>query len=108
MNMHDKRRSERVDVQLSLQATWADTEFTGMILNVSLGGVLAEIELEPAPKVGDLLTLCFSLPALTEPVEVEAQVRWTSSRGLGLQFVRGLRAKETWALGRLLDEHVRV
>ncbi len=103
MGFEDKRRSQRYDVQLALRVTRGEDTVVGMTRNVSLGGLMAEVPLDPAPSLGERLQLSFSIPQLDGPIEVEAEVRWMGASGLGLQFMTGLRAKQTWALGRFLE-----
>ncbi|MEM6292381.1 MAG: PilZ domain-containing protein [Myxococcota bacterium] len=103
MGFEDKRRSQRYDAQLALRVTRGDDTVVGMTQNVSLGGVMASVPLEPVPALGERLQLSFSIPQLDAPIEVEAEVRWAAESGLGLQFMTGLRAKQTWALGRFLE-----
>lgn len=103
MAFEDKRRSKRFDVQLALRVRRGDDEVTGMTQNLSLGGMLASVAIEPALEVGDRVHVGFSVPQLPDPIEAEAEVRWVASGSIGLQFVTGLRAKHTWALGKFLD-----
>lgn len=74
-----------------------------MTQNLSLGGMLASIDFEPALALGQSVHVSFSVPQLAEPIEVEAEVRWTAGAVIGLQFSTGLRAKQTWALGKFLE-----
>ena len=103
MAFEDKRRSQRFDVQLALQVRRGEQEVTGLTENLSLGGLLASVAFEPALAVGDRVHLAFSLPQYEGPIEVEAEVRWAKGASLGFQFVTGLRAKHTWALGKFLE-----
>lgn len=74
-----------------------------MSQNLSLGGMLGSVGFEPALALGESVHVSFSVPQLAEPIEVEAEVRWTAGAVIGLQFSTGLRAKQTWALGKFLD-----
>ncbi len=103
MAFEDKRRSKRFDVQLALRVRRGEETVAGMTQNVSLGGMLASVPLEPQPGIGDRMMVSFSVPVLPEPIEVEAEVRWIRGGALGLQFTTGLRAKQTWAIGKFLE-----
>ncbi|MGH1348267.1 MAG: PilZ domain-containing protein [Nannocystales bacterium] len=103
MAFEDKRRTRRFDVQLALRVRRGDEDVTGMTQNLSLGGMLASVPFEPPLRLGDKVRVSFSVPQLSEPIEVDAEVRWTAGSGIGLQFAAGLRAKQTWALGKFLD-----
>lgn len=102
MAFEDKRRTKRFDVQLALRVRRGEQHITGMTQNLSRGGMLASVAVEPALKLGESLLVSFSVPKLQEPIEVEAEVRWTAGAVIGLQFSTGLRAKQTWALGKFL------
>lgn len=103
MAFEDKRRTKRFDVQLALRVRRGEEEITGMTENLSLGGLLGSAAFEPPLEVGDRVHLAFSVPQLDGPIEVEAEVRWMKGASVGFQFVTGLRAKHTWALGKFLD-----
>jgi hypothetical protein len=103
MTFEDKRRTKRFDVQLALRVRRGDEEVTGMTQNLSLGGMLASVAFEPALQVGDKVHVTFSVPQLADPIEAQAEVRWMAAPAVGLQFVTGLRAKQTWALGKFLE-----
>lgn len=103
MAFEDKRRTKRFDVQLALRISRGDEVVTGMTQNLSLGGMLASVDIDPPLQLGDKVQVSFSVPQLADPVEVEAEVRWTAGAVIGLQFAAGLRAKQTWALGKFLE-----
>lgn len=103
MTFEDKRRTKRFDVQLALRVRRGEAEATGITQNLSRGGLLATVALDPPLQVGERVQVAFSVPQLAEPIEVEAEVRWMAAPAVGLQFVTGLRAKQTWALGKFLE-----
>jgi hypothetical protein len=70
---------------------------------MSLGGIGFSVEADPAIRVGERVTVKLRLPRLADPLIVEAEVRWAAGSAVGVQFLRGLRAKETWALGQFLE-----
>ena len=103
MAFEDKRRAKRFDVQLALRVRRGETSSTGMTQNLSLGGMLASVGIEPSLQLGEHVHVSFSVPQLAEPIEVEADVRWTAGAVIGIQFSTGLRAKQAWALGKFLE-----
>lgn len=107
MAFEDKRRTKRFDVQLAVRVRRGDEDATGVTQNLSLGGMLASVGFEPALKLGERVQVSFSVPQLAEPVEAEAEVRWIAGAVTGLQFATGLRAKQTWALGKFLESLAR-
>ncbi len=106
MAFEDKRRTKRFDVQLAVRVRRVDEEVTGITQNLSLGGMLVQVGFEPALELGDRVQASFSVPQLGESIEIEAEVRWTAGAVVGLQFSTGLRAKQTWALGKFLESLV--
>lgn len=103
MAFEDKRRTKRFDVQLALRVRRGDEEVTAMTQNLSLGGMLANVPLDPVLQMGERVHVSFSVPQIPDPIEADAEVRWTNGASAGLQFVTGLRAKHTWALGKFLE-----
>jgi uncharacterized protein (TIGR02266 family) len=93
------RASERFELRLPVNVVMGDVRFTAETANVSLGG--AFILTGERPPLGTRVTLQLSLPSQKEPVHVGATVRWVDANGIGVQF-DGLRARDVWALGKLL------
>ena len=66
-------------------------QLRGTTSNLSAGGACLELEGE-APSIGDAVTFSFAVPGRPEPIEVEAEVRWTAGehkRRCGIMFRRG-------------------
>ena len=108
MAPHEKRASTRYEVELEMQVTAGDQQVTGTAMNLSLGGALARVPTDEPLRVGARLEVAFRLPDLDKPISAKADVRWVDDGDrevVGFQFVTGLRAKETWALGRFLERH---
>jgi len=103
MSVGEKRRAKRFDVELALRVRRNGEESVSTTKNLSRGGLLATLVLDPVLRVGDRLHVAFSVPQSSDPIEAEAEVRWTHGGDVGLQFVTGLRAKHTWALGKFLE-----
>src|SRR5690606_39730182 len=103
---HEKRTSTRYQVEIAMQVTRAGRSWPALTENLSLGGALVRVTTEPPLRVGDRVALAFEIPELDAPLTARADVRWVGRLDqtlIGLQFVTGFRAKETWALGRFLE-----
>lgn len=106
MGSIEQRKWERIAVEQDIRVRRGEQEHTGRTSNLSLGGVGLHVELSPPPKIGERMRVMFDVPSLGKPLEAEAEVRWCSTADatwIGLQFVTGFRARETWALGRYLE-----
>lgn len=106
MGRIEQRQNPRFDVDRDVIVHRSGQQYTGRMLNLSLGGARIVVLLQPAPTIGDELGLQFTVPGLEAPIEVRARVRWCADHDeatLGVQFVTGLRAKQTWAVGQYLD-----
>ncbi|HKA88572.1 MAG TPA: PilZ domain-containing protein [Haliangiales bacterium] len=95
----EERASERFELRLAVNVALGERRFTTETANVSLGG--AFLLTEEKPPLGTKLALQISLPSQKELVQVGATVRWVDTNGIGVQF-DGLRARDVWALGKLL------
>lgn len=71
------------------------------MLNLSLGGTLVTAEAKYA--MGQRVRLAFSVPTMTDPIEVDGTVRWSNVDGVGVQF-DGLRARDVWALNEFFKK----
>jgi len=102
------RVHERHAIRREIQVTRGDDVVDGMTEDLSLGGAQIHVQIDPPLKTSDRVRLKFTLPDLADPVTVDAQVRWVSDVDrsyVGVQFMSGFRAKETWALNRFIDGH---
>jgi hypothetical protein len=104
----EKRQTPRFEVDQPVAVRRGDGSVEGTLLNLSLGGARVHAPLRPASTVGERMVLTFDVPTDADPMtfEVESAVRWASPvdpATIGVQFLRGFRAKETYALGRYLD-----
>lgn len=93
-----KRQYERHVVALDVAFTVEGERVTGKSRDVSLGGMF--IETRQSLPYGTQFSLEVKLPALPDPVEIDATVRWVGPEGMGVQWGM-LRAKETWAINQL-------
>ncbi len=98
--MADNRRSStRHDVDLDARIQIADAQEPCRIRNLSMGGALVAARRLP---MGHRVTVWFRIPTLETEIESKATVRWSTDDGIGVQF-DGLRARETWALGKYFE-----
>lgn len=106
----DKRRSERLPVEIKVDYRSAGRFLTDYSRNVSRGGLFVEtcLPLEPGEKVRLRLTL----PGVDAPFALDGVVRWVSHRdddtshptGMGIEFL-GADDELQRHVDRLLNEH---
>lgn len=104
------RVHERHAIRREIKVVRGDDVAHGTTEDLSLGGAQIHVEIDPPLTTSDRIRLTFTLPDLADPVTVDAQVRWVSDVDrsyVGVQFVSGFRAKETWALNRFIGGHGR-
>lgn len=94
-----RRLHERFDVELPVVILHDGVEIPAATINLSLGGMLIKTERRIA--FGANVLIRMELPALKEPAEIAAVVRWDRDGQVGVQF-SALRAKDTWALNQLM------
>ena len=95
----EARSSLRRPVSLSTTMVVAGVEHAGTIIDLSIGG--ARIVCDARWISGAQLAIAFSVPKVSDVIEVEAIVRWSDSVALGVQF-GALRARDMWALPHFL------
>jgi c-di-GMP-binding flagellar brake protein YcgR len=106
----DKRRTQRFEIQHEVTVTRGETEVLGLTQNISLGGIRLRVDLDPPPRIGDRISVSLRIPQLEKPLRADAEVRWRDNQDkatIGIQFLTGFRAKETWALGQFLEANGR-
>ena len=100
-----RRASPRVCFLAEMQVTDGDTSWTAMSEDISQEGMCFVLEPEVTLAFEAKITCRIKLPALDYVLEVPAQVRWTNQgpfgQRVGARFLRGLRAKEAWAVSML-------
>ena len=94
-NQQHVRAAERFDLEVKVDLESDHNFYTGLTQNISSGGLF--IATNALRKIGDRITLKFSLPGTQESVSVETEVRWIrensalhrveGSTGMGVRFV---------------------
>lgn len=97
------RANTRYMVRLETEVVRGGQPVEAFIVDLSLGGALLEAAFDPPMPVGERIDVSFRLPDLDKPLRATAEVRWVEPEAIGIQFVTGFRAKETWALGRFFE-----
>jgi uncharacterized protein (TIGR02266 family) len=94
-NIQNVRASERFDLEVTVDLESDHNFYTGLTQNISAGGLF--IATHHLRKIGDRITLKFTLPGSSKPVEVETEVRWIRENtalmradggtGMGVRFI---------------------
>lgn len=86
------RRSGRSELEVSVDLESNQDRYAVVTKNIGSGGVF--VATSRVLQVGDVVTLSFNLPGSTEPLTVDASVRWirppgpdAGEGGMGLKFV---------------------
>lgn len=93
-----QRQFERYELVVPVVVVNGTEELSAKSRNISIGGML--IESDVVIPFGTKVVVRIHLPAMKEPSEIQATVRWARDGSIGVQF-GSLRAKETWALNQL-------
>ena len=103
--MTDNRQHERHELSIDVEVTSGDQSLAGSSKDISIGGMKLEMPRDTDPlRPGMRLEVAFRLPELRDEIRVPALVRWTDRIDPhigGVQFLRGLRAREVWAIDRM-------
>ena len=97
----DNRRSATrhdVDMECRIQIGTGTAEET-RLGNLSMGGAFIIGRRVP---MGERVKVWFRIPTHENEIEAAGTVRWSTEQGIGVQF-DGLRARETWALGKFFE-----
>ena len=94
-NHQNVRAAERFDLEVKVDLESDHNFYTGLTQNISSGGLF--IATSAIRKIGDRITLKFSLPGTTDTLAVETEVRWIrensalhkveGATGMGVRFV---------------------
>lgn len=95
----NRRSSTRHDVEIPARIQIADAQESCEIRNLSMGGAFVAVRKVP---MGQRVTVWFRVPTHESEIEATGTVRWATDQGIGVQF-EGLRARETWALGKYFE-----
>ena len=89
----NRRTCERIDAEFEITAQSENNFYRGLSENISIGGLFFEAY---APhRLGELLTVRFTLPGTLAPIEARVEVRWIRThnpasdtpQGIGVQFI---------------------
>jgi uncharacterized protein (TIGR02266 family) len=94
-NQQNVRSSERFDLEVKVDLESDHNFYTGLTQNISAGGVF--IATHHIRRIGDRITLKFTLPGSEKTIDVETEVRWIrensalqrveGSSGMGVRFI---------------------
>jgi uncharacterized protein (TIGR02266 family) len=94
-NIQNVRAAERFDLEVKVDLESDHNFYTGLTQNISSGGLF--IATHHIRKIGDRITLNFTLPGNPNPVVVETEVRWIRENtalmrahgesGMGVRFI---------------------
>ena len=94
-NIQNVRASERFDLEVKVDLESDHNFYTGLTQNISAGGLF--IATHHLRRIGDQITLKFTLPGSDKVVAVETEVRWIRENsalmradggtGMGVRFI---------------------
>jgi uncharacterized protein (TIGR02266 family) len=94
-NQQNVRSSERFDLEVKVDLESDHNFDTGLTQNISAGGVF--IATNHIRRIGDRITLKFTLPGSEKTIDVETEVRWIrensallrveGAQGMGVRFI---------------------
>jgi hypothetical protein len=100
----ERRASQRFSVSLAVEADLGPTRLRGHTNDMSEGGACLVLD-GAVPPIGAPIRVAFAVPGRADPIEVEAQVRWTApgpTARCGIMFTRGQRRLLAAVLGGAL------
>jgi len=95
-NQQNVRSAERFDLEVKVDLESEHNFYTGLTQNISSGGLF--IATHHLRKIGDRITLKFTLPGSEKTLDVETEVRWIrentalmrtadGATGMGVRFI---------------------
>jgi uncharacterized protein (TIGR02266 family) len=107
-NPAERRSAPRIELEVEVGLETENNFYTGLTQDISSGGIFVATGM--SYRVGDKMTIRFTLPGRAEPIVTEAEVRWMRdsryisdfSEGVGLRFVN-LPAEANEAIARFLE-----
>ena len=107
----DARTAERYDVEIKVDLASDHNFYTGLTQNISAGGLF--IATHVLRRIGDRITVKFTLPGSRKSLEVETEVRWIrensalvrvdGATGMGVRFIN-LSVAATNAIQKFLHD----
>ena len=109
-NIQNVRASERFDLEVKVDLESDHNFYTGLTQNISAGGLF--IATHHLRRIGDRITLKFTLPGSDKTISVETEVRWIRENsalqraeggtGMGVRFIN-LSAEAKAAIDSFLE-----
>jgi uncharacterized protein (TIGR02266 family) len=109
-NHQNVRAAERFDLEVKVDLESDHNFYTGLTQNISSGGVF--IATHHLRKIGDRITLKFTLPGSEKVLSVETEVRWIRENsalmraehgtGMGVRFIN-LSAEASAAINAFIE-----
>ena len=94
-NQQNVRAAERFDLEVKVDLESDHNFYTGLTQNISAGGVF--IATHHIRRIGDRITLKFTLPGSEKTLDFETEVRWIrentalqrveGAQGMGVRFI---------------------
>ena len=97
--VNEKRRHERVALDLPLICETGAAPIIGTAADISVGGMY--VQSETAPAFGSNITIVMELSGASGTVRLPGAVRWVKPGGFGVQFGL-LGARETHTIAQLM------
>ena len=108
-NPAERRTAPRIELEVEVGLETEHNFYTGLTQDISSGGIFVATGL--SYRVGEKMTVRFTLPGRKEPIVADAEVRWVrdsrytrtdSPDGVGLRFV-SLPAEAQASIVRFLE-----
>jgi uncharacterized protein (TIGR02266 family) len=108
----ERRTAPRLELQIEVGLSSESNFYTGLTRDISTGGIF--VATHQLHRVGQRVTVHLTLPGVTGPVTVEAEVRWVreisalngshGTTGMGLKFLE-LTPGARQAITAFVDKH---
>lgn len=80
-----QQRYYRAQIEIPISIKYANEQFEGIMLNLSMGG--AGLSAEKSLRIGASVSLCFAIPGSSTVTEVSGRITWANKDGHhGIQF----------------------
>jgi len=85
---HDIRRfNERKNYNVVIRFIHADKLYSGMMMNISLGGAYVETVCVNQFSIRDIITINIPFSSDKKVVKRRARIRWLNNDGFGIEFI---------------------